>query len=63
MSATYNIFLLGGRDFVCRRFGATEEVGGWGRAPGRVWTPPWVSVHFVGASYLGSKDEAGKVGR
>ena len=34
MSATYNIFFLGGRDFVCRRFGATEEVGGWGRAPG-----------------------------
>ena len=63
MSATYNIFFLGGRDFVCRRFGATEEVGGWGRAPGRVWIPPWVSVRFVGASYLGSKDEAGKVGR
>ena len=61
MSAAYSIFLLGGEDFVCRRFGATEEVGGWGRAPGRVWTPPWVSVGFVGASYLGSKD-AGKLG-
>lgn len=28
-SVTYDIFLLGGRDFVCRRFGTREEVRGW----------------------------------